>query len=200
MVVCRLLVDKGQSIFRLLCVRRLRQLLQHTLQYWLRLNNPQTQVSVHFQLQLWCEVRYYKFYQNTIIDEAYSLSYPLYNMWGCVFSVYPFPLWWLREYIYFVLLSSSNRKYELLPLFRVRSWNNGVRCMSFYILMMSFIYIYRLLWRDSYIPTMCNFGKFITLRPRQNGGNFANIFFYQFTCKSFYIFPMGSKDQKAEMV
>ena len=21
-------------------------------------------------------------------------------MWGCVFSVYPFPLWWLREYIY----------------------------------------------------------------------------------------------------
>ena len=36
----------------------------------------------------------------------------LYNMWGCVFSVYPFPLWWLREYIYFVLLSSSNWKYE----------------------------------------------------------------------------------------
>ena len=33
----------------------------------------------------------------------------------CVF-VYPFPLWWLREYIYFVLLSSSNRKYELLPI------------------------------------------------------------------------------------
>ena len=55
-------------------------------------------------------------------DKAYSLSYPLYNMWGCVFPVYPFPLWWLREYIYmyiyicFVLLSSSNRKYELLPI------------------------------------------------------------------------------------
>ena len=49
-------------------------------------------------------------------DWAYSLSYPLYNMWGCVFSVFPFPLWWLREYIYFVLLSSSNRKYELLPI------------------------------------------------------------------------------------
>ena len=29
-------------------------------------------------------------------DNAYSLSYPLYNTWGCVFSVYPFPLWWLR--------------------------------------------------------------------------------------------------------
>ena len=55
-------------------------------------------------------------------------------MRGCVFSVYPFPLWWLREYIHFVLLSSSNRNYELLPLFRVRSRNNGMRCMSFYIL------------------------------------------------------------------
>ena len=44
-------------------------------------------------------------------DWAYYLSYPLYNMWSCVFSVYPFPSWWLREYTYFVLLSSSNRKY-----------------------------------------------------------------------------------------
>ena len=42
---------------------------------------------------------------------------------------------WENIYIYFVLLSSSNQKYELYPLFRVRSWNNGVRCMSFYILM-----------------------------------------------------------------
>ena len=33
------------------------------------------------------------------LDRAYSLSYPLYNTWGCVFSVYPFPLWWLKEYI-----------------------------------------------------------------------------------------------------
>ena len=29
-------------------------------------------------------------------DKAYCLSYPLYNIWGCVFAVYPFPLWWLR--------------------------------------------------------------------------------------------------------
>ena len=35
---------------------------------------------------------------------------------GLYVSVYQFLLWWLREYIYFVLLSSSNRKYELLPL------------------------------------------------------------------------------------
>ena len=27
----------------------------------------------------------------------YSLRYPSYNMLGCVFSVYPFSLWWLRE-------------------------------------------------------------------------------------------------------
>ena len=32
-------------------------------------------------------------------DQAYSLSYPLYDIRGCVFSVYPSPLWWLREYI-----------------------------------------------------------------------------------------------------
>ena len=32
-------------------------------------------------------------------------SYPLYNKWGCVFSIYPFPLWWLREYIYIYTLS-----------------------------------------------------------------------------------------------
>ena len=39
-----------------------------------------------------------------------------------------------RENVYFILLSSSNRKYESLPLFRVRSWNNGMRCMSYYVL------------------------------------------------------------------
>ena len=33
------------------------------------------------------------------------LSVIHYNMWGYVFSVYPFPSWWLREYTYFVLLS-----------------------------------------------------------------------------------------------
>ena len=26
------------------------------------------------------------------------LSHQLYIIWGCVFSVYPFPLWWLREF------------------------------------------------------------------------------------------------------
>ena len=32
-------------------------------------------------------------------DWAYSLSFPLFNIWGCMFSVYPIPSWWLREYI-----------------------------------------------------------------------------------------------------
>ena len=41
-------------------------------------------------------------------------------------------------YICFVLLSPSNREFGSMnyyPLFRVRSWNNDVRCMSFYILL-----------------------------------------------------------------
>ena len=29
-------------------------------------------------------------------DKTYSLIYPLYNIWGCMFAVYPFALWWLR--------------------------------------------------------------------------------------------------------
>ena len=49
-------------------------------------------------------------------DQVYSLGFPLCNLWDCVFSVYALPLWWLREYIYVALLSSSNRKYELLSI------------------------------------------------------------------------------------
>ena len=44
------------------------------------------------------------------------LSVIHYTVWGCVFSVYPFTSWWLREYVYFFLSSSSNREYELLPI------------------------------------------------------------------------------------
>ena len=66
-------------------------------------------------------------------------------MWGCVLSIIqyvglfvfslPIPFVMIeRIYIYFVLLSSSNRSMNYYPLFRVRSWNNGMRCMSFYIL------------------------------------------------------------------
>ena len=34
--------------------------------------------------------------------------------WGCVFPVYPFPLWWLR--VNTLVLLSSNRQYELLSI------------------------------------------------------------------------------------
>ena len=64
--------------------------------------------------------------------ECVSLSYPLYNIWDCVFSVYPFPLWWLREYTLYYHHQIGSMNYY--PLFRVRSWNNGMRCMYLYIL------------------------------------------------------------------
>ena len=53
---------------------------------------------------------------------------------GCMFSVYPIPSWWLREYIalsYYHQIGSMN----YYPLIRVRSWNNGMRRMSLYILL-----------------------------------------------------------------
>ena len=51
------------------------------------------------------------------VCESYFLRYPQYNIWGCMFPVYHFPCDdWDNIYIYFVLLSSSNRKYELLPI------------------------------------------------------------------------------------
>ena len=58
---------------------------------------------------------------------------------NCVFPVYPFPLWWLREYIYTLCyyhhqIGSMN----YYPSFRVRSWNGGMRCMSLYIPMSLF--------------------------------------------------------------
>ena len=37
-------------------------------------------------------------------DWAYSLSYPLYKIWGCVFSVCQSPLWWLRWYILWLII------------------------------------------------------------------------------------------------
>ena len=55
--------------------------------------------------------------------------------WGRVFSVYPFPSDdWENIYVlsyYHHQIGSMN----YYPLFRVRSWNNGVRCMSFCILL-----------------------------------------------------------------
>ena len=64
------------------------------------------------------------------------LCYPAYNMWDCVFSVYPFPLWWLRDYIYTLsYYHNQSGSMNYYPLFRVREWNNSMCCMSLYILM-----------------------------------------------------------------
>ena len=56
-------------------------------------------------------------------------------MWDCAFSVYKFIVWLLWECVYFILLSSSNRKYE--PLATVLGLGHGrmVRavCLSVFI-------------------------------------------------------------------
>ena len=56
-------------------------------------------------------------------------------MWGCVFSIYPLCHCddWENKY------TLSYHHHEIgsmnyYPFFRVRSWNNGLRCMSFYVL------------------------------------------------------------------
>ena len=51
-----------------------------------------------------------------------------------MFSVYPIPSWWLREYIALSYYHHQIGSMNYHPLFRVRSWNNGMRCMSLYIL------------------------------------------------------------------
>ena len=68
-------------------------------------------------------------------------SYPLFNLWGCMFTVYPTPSWYMREYIALSYYHHQIGNMNYCPLFRVRSWNNGMRCMSLYILM---TYIYSL--------------------------------------------------------
>ena len=40
------------------------------------------------------------------------------NIWDCVKSAYPCLLWWLWEYVYFILLLSSNRKYDPFAIVR----------------------------------------------------------------------------------
>ena len=56
-------------------------------------------------------------------------------MWGCVFSFYQFPLWWFERIYTLSYYHHQIGSMNYHPLFRVRSWNNGVRCMSSYILM-----------------------------------------------------------------
>ena len=71
-----------------------------------------------------------------------------------MFSVYPLPLWWLREYIY--TLSYYHHQSGCMnyyPSFRIRSWHNGLCFMSFYILTACFrkvMCIDGIIWRDNF--------------------------------------------------
>ena len=67
------------------------------------------------------------------LEVIHSLNY-LRNIWGCALLADAFLLRWLWKCIYFTLLPSSNRKYELLAIVRVRPRNNGTRCMPSYVL------------------------------------------------------------------
>ena len=48
-----------------------------------------------------------------------SLNYLSCNIWGCAYSADPFLLWSLWEYMHFILLPSSNWKYDPLAIFYV---------------------------------------------------------------------------------
>ena len=87
-------------------------------------------------LNLWNACQIYFVECVSKIQHNFSVIY--YTIYGAVcfqFTNSPCDDW---ENIHFVLSSSSNRNYmNYYPLFRVRSWNNGMRCMSLYILMTS---------------------------------------------------------------
>ena len=51
----------------------------------------------------------------------------------CVFSLPISPMMTVRMCV-LISLSSSNRMYSYLPLFKFRAWHNGMRCMPVYIL------------------------------------------------------------------
>ena len=86
-------------------------------------------------------------------DWTYSLNYPLFNIWGCMFSVCPIPSWWLREYIALSYYHHQIGSMDYYPLFRIMSWNNGMRCMSLYILMMWYYIHHCSDWSRSQINT-----------------------------------------------
>ena len=56
------------------------------------------------------------------------------------------------------------------PLFRARSWNNGMRCMSIFLL-------YYFWDSQHHCCNMSIFSSINTLRPRQNGRHFADDIF-----------------------
>ena len=53
-----------------------------------------------------------------------------------MFSVYPFPLWWLREYTFCLIIVIKSEVWTIIQ------WNNGMRSMCLYILIPLHNHIY----------------------------------------------------------
>ena len=69
-----------------------------------------------------------------VMKEIWQSYHTARTYMSCMFSVYPISSWWLREYIALSYYHHQIGSMNYHPLFRVRSWNNGMRCMSLYIL------------------------------------------------------------------
>ena len=55
-------------------------------------------------------------------------------MGPCVFSLSILPVWWLWKYMHFYNYHHQIGRMTHLTLFRVRSWKNGIGCISFCII------------------------------------------------------------------
>ena len=70
----------------------------------------------------WCDQLQVKFhfmfleFLSSTMAIIIRCSYPLFNIWGCIFFSLPNTLVMVERIYLFVLLSSSNRKYELLSI------------------------------------------------------------------------------------
>ena len=63
------------------------------------------------------------------------ISVIFHAIYGTVYSAYQFLLWWLCTLSYY---HNQIRSMTHLPFCRVKPWTNGMRCISFYIIMSIF--------------------------------------------------------------
>ena len=73
--------------------------------------------------------------QNSDITKYYEGTTVLNSQYG---AVYPFPLWWLSKYTLCLIIIIKSEVWTIIHCLQVRSWNNGMRCMSLYILILTF--------------------------------------------------------------
>ena len=73
-------------------------------------------------------------------DKAYFLSYPLYEILGCVFLVVPFPLWWLREYALCRIIIIKSEVWTVIHCF---GWGHGTIICA---VCPSYCYYFSCLW------------------------------------------------------